>query len=164
MRTQSRQKTLLVIVVLMVVFAAIWSSWGASRVNAVQDSEEMPSPFGLAQGQSARINVFNPAAEVMTICPCIFDADGNLLIEFKCVRIAPGRMISFDLDGDSVDRVRDRFGRIQIRAVVTTDSRGPSPHISVEVFNNSDGKTTVFISKGFIKGFNLQPDPPGSSK
>ena len=148
MRTRRTQTELLAIVIALVVLAAVWSTWGASLVNAIQDSEEMPSPFGLAQGQTARINVFNPAAEVVGFCPCIFDADGNLLIEFKCVRVAPGRTISFDLDGDSVDRVRDRFGRIQMRAVVRAlggpDTK-PGFQVSIEVFDNATGETTVLI-------------------
>jgi len=54
-------------------------------------------------------------------------------------------MMSFDLDGNSIERGRDRFGRIQMRVVVTTERREPEPHISVEVIDNATGKTTVLI-------------------
>jgi len=49
--------------------------------------------------------------------------------------------MSFDLNADDIIR---ESNRIQIRGVI----EGPEPHlrgavISVEVFNNADGKTTV---------------------
>jgi len=51
--------------------------------------------------------------------------------------------MSFDLNADDIVR---ESNRIQIRGVI----EGPEPHlkgaiISAEVFENADGKTTVFI-------------------
>jgi len=52
-------------------------------------------------------------------------------------------MMSFDLNADDIIR---ESNRIQIRVVIES----PQPHLrnvlfSLEVFNNADGKTTVFI-------------------
>jgi hypothetical protein len=169
MRTQSIRTKFFALVIAIVVAAAIWSAWPASHVLALQDSEDMPSPVGIALGQTAQLTVFNSGEErgIIIIGGKFLDSDNNILSEFsrEPVEVAPGQMMSFDLDGDSLDHPRDRFGRIQIRGVVTALG-GPDTkrniHVSLEVFNNSDGKTTVFIGKGVIKGFNPQPDPPGS--
>lgn len=154
MRTQNRTKFFAIVTTLFAL-AASWTLWGATRVDAVQDnsprprvcggSSLLPDPFGVASNQTARVNVANPAAEVMIIVPCIFDADGNLLKDFGRATVAPGHTMSFDLDADSLVPPRDRFGRIQMRVVVTTEEGGPEPHLSVEVIDNATGKTTVFI-------------------
>ena len=52
-------------------------------------------------------------------------------------------MMSFDLNADDIIR---ESNRIQIRVVI----EGPVPHLkslllSLEVFNNADEKTTVFL-------------------
>jgi hypothetical protein len=72
--------------------------------------------------------------------------------------------VSFDLDGDSIGHTRDRFGRVQAQAVVTAigNPEVKNLHVSVEVFDNATGRTTSFISAGVIKGFDPQPDPPGT--
>ena len=70
-------------------------------------------------------------------------SDGNILAEFGGQVIEAGKMMSFDLNADDIVR---EGNRIQIRGIL----EGPEPHlrgaiISVEVFNNADGKTTVFV-------------------
>jgi hypothetical protein len=56
-------------------------------------------------------------------------------------------MRSFDLNADELNLPRDRFGRIQIHALVkaigNTDEK--NLHTSLEVFDNATGKTTVII-------------------
>ena len=159
MKTQSIRTKLIAMAMAIVALAAVWAACGTNRVEAVQDSQSnitpmprdcggctlIPDPFGIASNQTVRINVANPAAEVMIIAPCILDADGNLLMDFGRATVAPGRIMSFDLDGDSLVHPRDRFGRIQMRVVVTTERREPEPHLSVEVIDNATGKTTAFI-------------------
>ena len=53
---------------------------------------------------------------------------------------------SFDVNGDSLDVERDRFGRIELRAVVTAIGNPEENNlkVSVEVIDNTTGKTTVF--------------------
>jgi hypothetical protein len=101
-------------------------------------------PFGIGSNQTVRINVANPTTTGATIVASIFDASGVLLRDFGRTTVAPGNITSFDLDGDSLVHVRDRFGRIQMRVVVT-QMGGPEPRVSVEVIDNGSGKTTVFI-------------------
>ena len=165
MKTRNNRTKLFVVVTSLVTLAAICAVWNASRVDALQESQGnntptprdcpnctlLPDPFGVASNQTARINVANPATEVMTIQPCIFDTDGSLLKDFGRARVAPGHTVSFDLDEDSLVHPRDRFGRIQMRVVVTTEKVGPEPHLSVEVIDNATGKTTVFIGNPISK-------------
>ena len=42
-------------VITLVTAVAIWFAWGARRTQAIQDSEEFPSPIGIAAGQTARL-------------------------------------------------------------------------------------------------------------
>lgn len=145
MKAKNRSKTLLATVIALVTAAAIWTAWPVGQMHAITDTQINTFSWGCTAGQTARINVVNPTSEVMFVGPCNFDADGNLLIEFGPTRIAPGHTMSFDLPVESIVGPRDSFGRIQMRAVVTVQRGGPEPHISVEVINNSDGKTTVFV-------------------
>ena len=101
-------------------------------------------PVGITFGQTARVNLLNTSdGAIIIIGGKFFDGDGNILAEFGRQVIEPGKIMSFDLNADDIIRERNR---IQIRGVI----ENPEPHvrgaiISVEVFNNADGKTTVFI-------------------
>jgi hypothetical protein len=101
-------------------------------------------PVGITFGQTARVNLSNTSDRaIIIIGGRFFDSDGNTLAEFGRQVIEPGKIMSFDLNADDIVR---ESNRIQIRGVIES----PEPHlkgamISVEVFNNADGKTTVFI-------------------
>jgi len=100
-------------------------------------------PVGITFGQTARVNILNTGDRAFIIDGGKFlDSDGNVIAEFRGT-IDPGKTMSFDLDGDTVPRTENR---IEIHVVI----EGPVPHLrnvlfSLEVFNNADGKTTVFI-------------------
>jgi hypothetical protein len=101
-------------------------------------------PVGITFGQTARVNLSNTSdRSIIIIGGKFFDTDGNTLAEFGRQVIEPGKIMSFDLNADDIVRENNR---IQIRGVIES----PEPHlrgamISVEVFNNADGKTTVFV-------------------
>jgi hypothetical protein len=129
----------------------IWAVGGAGLVGAIQDSEDMPVPFGIAQGQSARINILNVGdGGIIIIGGKFLDSRNNLLMDFgrEPTEVAPGHIMSVDFFGDRSAAPRDGFGRIQMRAVVTTLG-GPDTKrdllISVEVIDNATGKTTALI-------------------
>jgi hypothetical protein len=134
-------------VIALVAAAVIWTSWPASPLLAVQDPESMPPPFGLAQGQTARLNVFNNGEQSGIIIYSFLDSLGNTLAQSERVMAPPDHIMSFDLDGDSIDRVRDRFGRIQLRGVVTAVGNPDTKNlrISLEIFDNATGKTSFVI-------------------
>src|SRR5467141_946358 len=101
-------------------------------------------PVGITFGQTARGTVANTGTTSFIIEGGKFlDSDGNVLAEFARQVIEPGKMMSFDLNADDIIRENNR---IQIRVVI----EGPVPNLrnvrfSLEVFNNADAKTTVFI-------------------
>ena len=97
-------------------------------------------PVGITFGQTARVNILNTGDRAFIIDGSKFlDSDGNVIAEFRGT-IDPGKTMSFDLNGDTLGR------RVEIHVVI----EGPEPHlkgalISLEVFNNADGRTTVFL-------------------
>jgi hypothetical protein len=97
-------------------------------------------PVGITSGQTARVNILNTGDRGFIIDGGKFiDADGNVIAEFRGT-IDPGKTMSFDLNGDTLGR------RVEIHVAI----EGPVPHLkevvmSMEVFNNADGKTTVFV-------------------
>ena len=101
-------------------------------------------PVGITFGQTARVTAANTGTTAIVISGGKFlDSDGNVLAEFARQVIEPGKMMSFDLNADDIIRENNR---IQIRVVI----EGPVPHLrdvrlSLEVFNNADEKTTVFL-------------------
>ena len=122
-------------------FTLAFLTLGAMQAQAIIIYDH---PVGITFGQTARVNLSNTSDRAIIIIGGKFlDCDGNTLAEFGRQVIEPGKIMSFDLNADDIVR---ESNRIQIRSVIES----PEPHlrgavISVEVFNNADGKTTVFI-------------------
>jgi hypothetical protein len=125
------------LIALLLAFLAL----GATKAQAI--IIEGGRPVGIALGQTARVNILNTGDRAIIIEGGKFlDNDGNVIATFRGT-IDPGKTMSFDLDRDSSIREQNR---VEIHVVI----EGPEPHlkralISLEVFNNADGKTTVFI-------------------
>ena len=124
------------LIALLLAFLAL----GATKAQAIIVNWR---PVGITFGQTARVNILNTGDRAFIIDGGKFlDSDGNVIAEFRGT-IDPGKTMSFDLNGDTVPRTENR---IEIHFVI----EGPVPHlkeaaISLEVFNNADGRTTVFI-------------------
>ena len=146
MKTQNIRTKLFVLLIALVAVTAMWSAWGERHVMAIQDSEINSFSWGCAPGQTARLTVINSAEERGLIINWKFlDSEGRTLAEGPEPHIIPaGKMKSFDVSADELDAVRDRFGRIQMRAVVTGfgNQNDRNLHASVEVIDNATGKTT----------------------
>ena len=134
MKTRTTSSMLIAI---LLAFLAL----GATKAQANID---IYRPVGITFGQTARVTAANTGTTAIIINNGKFlDSDGNVLAEFARQVIEPGEMMSFDLNADDIVR---ESNRIQIRVVI----EGPIPHLrdlrlSLEVFNNADGKTTVFL-------------------
>jgi hypothetical protein len=164
MNTRSSKMKLIVMVIVLMAAAIGWVTWPADRALAIQDSEDRPSPFGIAFGQTARLTVLNGGDRGYVIDWKFVDGQGRTLAGTRQPEvIPPGQFVSFDLGGDSIGLARDHFGRVQAQAVVTSigNTNDKNLHVSVELFDNATGRTTSFISAGVIKGFN---PPPESSR
>ena len=124
----------------LILLLLIGLALGATKAQANID---IYRPVGITFGQTARVTAANTGTTAIIINNGKFlDSDGNVLAEFRGT-VEPGEMMSFDLNADDIVR---ESNRIQIRVVI----EGPEPHLrnvrlSLEVFNNADGKTTVFL-------------------
>jgi len=125
------------LIALLLAFVAL----GVTKAQAIVVVDGRP--VGITFGQTARVTAANTGTTAIIINNGKFlDSDGNVLAEFRGT-VEPGEMMSFDLNADDIVR---ESNRIQIRVVI----EGPEPHLrnvrfSLEVFNNADGKTTVFL-------------------
>ena len=134
MKTRNTSSMLIAI---LLAFLAL----GATKAQAIVI--EGSRPVGITFGQTARVNILNTGDRAFIIDGGKFlDSDGNVIAEFRGT-IDHGKTMSFDLNGDTVPRTENR---IEIHFVI----EGPVPHlkgalISLEVFNNADGRTTVFL-------------------
>src|SRR5436190_24088828 len=119
---------------------AILLAFLALGVTKAQANIDIYRPVGITFGQTARVTAANTGTTAIVVVGGKFlDSDGNVLAEFRGT-VEPGEMMSFDLNADDIIR---ESNRIQIRVVIQ------APHLrnvllSLEVFNNADGKTTVF--------------------
>jgi hypothetical protein len=131
--------------------AVVWTSLPARQVRAIQDSEDFPPPFGLAQGQTARLTLFN-AGEVGIVGPEYRFLNGHGVVLARStgeIIIPPGQFRYFDFDlPNPPPGTPDLFGRIQLRAEVNTIGNPDEKDLrmSVEVFDNATGKTSFVIS------------------
>jgi hypothetical protein len=98
-------------------------------------------PVGITFGQTARVTAANTGTRAIIVNWSVLDSQGAVLGRLDRQVIEPNKMMSFDLNADAILREGDR---IQIRGVISGDTlRGLLT--STEVFNNADGKTTVFL-------------------
>jgi hypothetical protein len=100
-------------------------------------------PLGISDGQTLRVVALNLGTNrTVKVTVKFLDADGNLLLQSPSTSIASGKMTSFDYPRPSTN---GETGRIQIRPVVITTERLSAGciHITMEVFNDEDGKTTL---------------------
>jgi hypothetical protein len=160
MKTRSRLTKLMATALTIVALAAILTTWAARRVEALAEDHNQ-FVVGLTSGQTARLNVLNRGAAVGLVIDWKFlDSLGRGLAESpEGQLIPPGQMRSFDLNADELNVPRDRFGRIQVHALVRAQSNPNEKnfHASLEVFDNATGKTTVIV-----QGFNPQSDLPSN--
>ena len=151
MKTRITRTKLIAIAVMISALAAAWIAWPARQAYALADSEFGTPGFGVARGQSARLNIVNRGEERGIIIDYkILDAAGNTLEQNRePITVSPGQIFSADFFADGHNVPRDSFGRFQTRAVVTALG-GPDTKrklfISVEVFDNTTGMTTLFCS------------------
>src|SRR6266567_1228939 len=119
MKTPHRSMKLLALAIALGMLAAIWSVWGASLAEAL-NFVKTTGQFGLARGQTARINVLNTGEVRGFVVNWKFlDARGNTIVESrKPVTILPGQAASFDLAFDIF--FPTEVIRVELQAMVAT--------------------------------------------
>ena len=104
-------------------------------------------PVGITLGQTARLTFANIGETRGFIINWRFiDAEGVIVARSERPLTIPfGKMISVDLDRDTLNRTDPR---VQIRAeveVITPGDPDRNLSTSLEVFNNDTGETTFFV-------------------
>jgi len=148
MKTQNTRMKLIAVAIALAALAPVWAIWGGGRVIAIQDSEDMPSPFGLAQGQTARLTVLNIGDRAI-VGPeyRLLDSTGRTLAKTPEPHlIPPGEFRVFDFDlPEAPPGILDHFGRIQARVAAIGNPDEKDLRVSLEVFDNATGKTSFVI-------------------
>jgi hypothetical protein len=134
--------------VALVTVAVICLAVGVRRIEAIQDSEDFPSPIGIARGQTLRVTALNAGGRAI-VGPeyRLLDSTGKVLASTPEPHlIPPGEFRSFDVSlPEPPPAIADQFGRIQVRLVVANQN-DPNLRLSLEVFDNDSGRTTMFLS------------------
>ncbi|HWO02634.1 MAG TPA: hypothetical protein VNS63_25560 [Blastocatellia bacterium] len=145
MKTRNTSTKLVAMVLAVGILVAIWTLWGASRAVAGPEPHlRTTGMVGIARGQTFQLNCLNLGSEPILVHFRILDSDGNPLAIMPC-EIPPGHAASPSLNRDDIGR---EGNRIEVRAEESTARERDQRNllITVEVFNNSDGKTTF----GFV--------------
>ena len=129
-----KTRTSLILSMLIVAFLILGTMQAQAIIVICQ-------PVGITVGQTARLTAANTRNRDIIVSGTFVDSEGNVLGRFDRQVIQPGKMMSFDLNGDNIVR---QGNRIQIRIDLSADS-STGLVSSAEVFENDTGKTTIFI-------------------
>lgn len=150
MKTRYRALRLMALALVLAAAAIVWTALPARQVRAIQDSEDFPPPFGLAEGQTARLTLFN-SGETAIVGPEYRFLNGHDVILARStgeILIPPGQFRYFDFDlPNPPPGTGDFFGRVQMRVEVSAIGNPNEKDLraSVEVFDNATGKTGFII-------------------
>src|SRR5262245_15308381 len=101
MRDQN-PRTQLIGLVIAIIALASWMVRPARMVLAIQDSEDMPSPIGVAFGQTLYLNVANTGTgHAIPVEMMILDDDGNPLASARQL-VRPGHTESLSLNRNNL--------------------------------------------------------------
>jgi hypothetical protein len=135
-----------------------------AQTTAVASTVETTAMIGLAQGQTAQLNLLNPGVEapaagaICTAAVSFFDATGTLL-KNSTLSVAPGKSGSADLSGDTdlniaVGARREIRAQISVPVVLLPPaSTGVTPIMvadcklipTLEIFDSTTGRTLVTL-------------------
>ena len=193
MKAHNRHPKSRALVTLGISVVVVAAHWAAERVAAIGNPDITPVEFGLlslAPGQTARLNVVNPALQAP---PDPDTAARRVRLGFAIYAIGDVEDLPDPTGrGDTASRLNTfRLLSRQSRVVALLpgeaalfdltataaetvhfspfmvdldddgqDTQGPQPHI-VPTLQVIERGRTIFTHPAFVKGFNPQPDPPG---
>jgi hypothetical protein len=175
----------------LATFISLGVSRGTRKVHAQDETSPQIGErhffgmVGVTQGQTLRVNVSNIVAINDSLFPpgptrvaiSVINSQGDPVRyrdgspARRVLMLERGDSAFLDLNADDIQYPPGPT-RLQMRALVAVtpppnhDGNVPPPIgdrtvTSVEVFNNANSRTVVFMSNpGVIRGFNPQPDPP----
>lgn len=163
MKATNRPFKLMSVVIAAGMLVTIWTARPAPHVLAFQDEEDMPSPISIAIGQTLQLNVANTSSgDPIPIEMMILDDTGNPLKRSREL-VMPLHTTVLMLNRDEVGgRAASRLlTRAVVKVIGDPDIKIGDLLVSEEVVDNETQKT-VLLHPGISKGFNPQPDPPGT--
>jgi hypothetical protein len=193
MKTHNRHPKSRALVALGITVVVVAALWAAERVAAIGNPDITPVEFGLlslAPGQTARLNVVNPALQVPPdpemaarrvrlgfAIYAIGDVEnlpdptgrGTASSRLHTLRLLArqSRVVAL-LPGEAAlfDFTATAAETVHFSPFIVDldddgqDTRGPQPNI-VPTLQVMEAGRTLFTHPAFVKGFNPQPDPPG---
>jgi hypothetical protein len=136
-----------------------------SQTTAIASTSETTAMIGLAQGQTAQLNLLNPGVQpsatgvICTAAVSYFDSTGTLL-KTSTLSVAPGKSGSTDLSGDmdlniAAGARREIRAQISIPSIPPPTSTGGTPIAApvckliptLEIFDNVTGRTLVTLGR-----------------
>jgi hypothetical protein len=146
MNRQNKFKSTLALVAVTVGIIALTTAIasGAGRDGDRHRVVHVLPPVGVAFGQTLRVNFLNVGSNPVEIVPCIFDGDGVHLKMGELLRLAPGRMRSFDLSRGEIGGRTE--SSVAVRAGVHAD-RSDLKHLVVsgELIEEATHKSSLFV-------------------
>jgi len=136
------------------------------------------SAAGVTFGQTVRFHVvgLSPANPDAPPDPChvqlaLLDLDGKPITNARGLPavedgdVLPGQALTLLFNSEGVVRRGERLV-VRGQVMLSSDAKFPPDPCSqmapsLEITNNANARTQVFVSPGEIAGFNPQPDPPG---
>jgi hypothetical protein len=135
----------------------------SAQTTTATSTVETTAMIGLAQGQTAQLNLLNPgvqgpaAATICTAAVSFFDAAGTML-KTSTLIVAPGQSNSADLSAGAdlsiaVGARREIRAQISTPAILPPTSTGGTPIMvaacklipTLEIFDSSTGRTLVTL-------------------
>ncbi len=134
---------------------------------------------GLAEGQTARLNVLNPAATAATAAPCsatlAFLSDTGAVLKTTTVSVTPDASMSFDLDSVAdlqlaTDERREIRATIQMPVATPVSSTAaiaqrPACRLipTLEIFDNLTRRTEAILARAHDVVAPVLPAPVAGS-
>jgi hypothetical protein len=147
------------------ILAAVVIGVGVLARSAGAFNPQPDPPFamvGIAQGQTARLNLVNTGSPAALPPPCrarlrFLDADGNVLANLRAEAVADhATFLDYTASFAPNNTVGDTVApaRAEIRAAVHfIDDQIPPPcRVNVEIFDNTTGRTSIQLPPGPCRG------------
>jgi hypothetical protein len=146
MKTRNTKMSLITIAIAVAMLAAIWTSWGANRAEAVIAIIRQTGVFSLTRGQATSAHVVNTGEDRGFIIQIrVLDSAGNILARSEPQTVEVGQSSSFEF-GPEPHLVEGQRMAIRLELTVEGASRNKPGFVATqEIYNTGDGKTTVFL-------------------
>jgi hypothetical protein len=146
MKTRNAKAKLIALVIALTTVAVIWVGSDQGRVTAANGGVWKTGMFGLARGQTARINAANLFERDAIYLEVMFlDRTGNVVARSERLQVSPRAASFLDLPFERL--FPTETVRVELRAVVQVIDNPDVRQLnfSAEVFDNDTFKSTLYV-------------------